>query len=422
MAGLLAVGQADFVLAAPALDLIALRAELDALKADQARTNQRIAVLEGALSAVTVSPSLSSSTTAPTAPASALPAAQTPNIIQVAASRVALSGDFRVRYESNFGDRDARNRDRGVLRARLRGTYAPNTWLTIGAELDTGDPDDPNSTDTTLSGFDDDLDVSLSQAFVRGTFGRLQIQAGKFQLPFTRTDLVWDGDVNPEGLSAAYAATLSPSLKLRASALYFLVDELAVGPDSRMIGGQIGGEATLSQALKIELAGSYYDYALKSLVGADAGDIRTNRFANGRYVSDYNLLDIIGAMTWSGLGSRWPVRLTGDYVRNFGADAGNTGFGADLTVGRIAQQRDWRFGYGYAEVGVDAVLAAFSHDNTAIATNYLQHSLSVDYVPRPNLILNATFYHYRPKAALFAGSNQPGDWLDRVRLNFLVNF
>lgn len=414
-------GQADGAFAAPSPDIGALRAELDALKADQARTTQRIAALEGALNAFD-GPPASFVPAAPVTIAANRPAAPIRNAPQTAASRLALSGDLRVRYESNLGDRDARNRDRGVMRARLRGSYAVNDWLSIGAELDTGDPDDPNSTDTTLSGFDDDLDVSLSQAFVRGTFGGLQVQAGKFQLPFTRTELVWDGDVNPDGLSLAYSATLSSRFKLRASALYFLVDELATGPDSRMIGGQIAGDAMLSPAFRVELAGSYYDYTLRSLAGADAGDIRTNRFADGRYVSDYDLLDIIGAATWSGLGARWPVRITVDYVRNFGADVGATGYGGDIGIGRAAAQGDWRFGYGYAEAGVDAVLAAFSHDNTAIATNYRQHTLGIDYVPRPKMTLNATFYRYRPKDALFAGTNEADDWLNRLRLNLLVVF
>ena len=43
-----------------------------------------------------------------------------------------MSGDIRLRYESNFGDRNARNRDRGVLRARLRGSYAVTDEISIG--------------------------------------------------------------------------------------------------------------------------------------------------------------------------------------------------------------------------------------------------------------------------------------------------
>jgi hypothetical protein len=39
-----------------------------------------------------------------------------------------------------------------------------------------------------------------------------------------------------------------------------------------------------------------------------------------------------------------------------------------------------------------------------------------------NIILNATLYHYRPYHVVDAGANDPRDWLNRVRLNFLVNF
>ncbi len=100
-------------------------------------------------------------------------------------------------------------------------------------------------------------------------------------------------------------------------------------------------------------------------------------------------------MTWHGLGERWPVRVIGDYVHNFGAVAGgDTDFGIDLLVGRASQPRDWRFIYGYAQTDTDAVLAAFSHDNTNLATNYLQHTLAIDYVLRPNIMLNATYYRY----------------------------
>ena len=70
----------------------------------------------------------------------------------------------------------------------------------------------------------------------------------------------------------------------------------------------------------------------------------------------------------------------------------------------------------------DAVFAAFSHDNLDLATNYLQHSLVLDYAPAPNLLLNATLYHYRPWRA---ADLLPGDsmsWRNRLRLHFAVLF
>lgn len=399
-------------------DMADLRSQLEALRAEQQRSARRIQDLEAALNRPVLA--------APAAPtvigqSAAMPVQAVSE--KPALARVQLSGDVRVRYENNFGDRDARDRGRGVLRARLRGSYAVNKWLSVGGQVATGDPDDPNSTDITLSNFDDDLQLSLDQAYIRASFGNLQINAGKIAQPFVRTDLVWDGDVSPQGLSASYKMPLGSGASLKATGLYFLVDESVSGPDSDMIGGQIGFETASSAPWKLELAAAYYDYSLRSTAGGDSGDFRSNLFVNGRYVSDFNLLDVVGAVSWRGLGEAWPVRIVGDYVKNLGAATReDTGFGADLFIGRASRPRDWRFGYGYAAAETDAVLAAFSHDNTSIATNYRQHSLSVDYMLASNLMLNATLYHYRPKGPLHAGGDDPHDWLDRVRFNLMVSF
>ncbi len=414
-------------------DIAALRQEVGALKAELARSAQRIEQLEaalGRLAAPTPSQTAPSQTTSSQAApaAAALPprAGQATAAAEPASplpSRLTVGGDLRVRYESNFGDKDARNRDRGVLRARLRAAYAVNDWLTIGGQLVTGDPDDPNSSDTTLSGFFDDLDVSLDQAYARMTFGDLTVTAGKIPQPFVRTELVWDGDVNPQGVAATYRWPLAGDSSLRATAMYALVDEAAAGRDSSMIGAQIAADFRPAPQWRLELAAAYYDYRLGSTAGADAGDFRGNVVIDGAYVSDFDLLDVIGAVTYDGFGARWPVRMVVDYVHNVGARVpGDSGLGVDLFVGRSLHAGDFRLGYGYAEAGVDAVLAAFSQDNTSIATNYRQHTLLVDYMVTDNVALNVTFYRYKPKNGAFAGGNDPHDWLNRLRVNLLANF
>lgn len=49
-------------------------------------------------------------------------------------------------------------------------------------------------------------------------------------------------------------------------------------------------------------------------------------------------------------------------------------------------------------------------------------ALTFDYVPLPQTLLTATWYHYKPENAVDAGSNDIGDWLDRIRIAFLVSF
>ncbi|MCD9029517.1 putative porin [Luteimonas sp. BDR2-5] len=419
-------------------DLVALRAELAALKAEQAERDRRIERLEAALDRaagttlaaappaaqpLAATPPASAAVPAPASAGAALPVAGvSPGAGP--ADRLRISGDLRVRGQGDWSDDDGRNRASAQLRGRLGATFAVNDRVTIGARLATGDSDDPNSTDVQLSNWLDDLDVSLDMAYVQLGFDQLTLFGGKFPQPFVRTDLVWDGDVNPQGLGATWRRPLDGGGALRANALAFIVDEQAAGPDSTMLGAQLGYESPARGHWKFDVHGAYYHYDLGSTAGADAGDFRSNlRNPDGSFRSDFHLANLLFGVNYAGLGTQWPVRLVGDYVRNLGAATGDdTGYGVDLIVGKASAARDWRVAYGYSATQADAVLAAFSHDNIGIATNYRLHSLTVDYVPMPRTMISAYWYHYRPYGAAHAGANDPNDWLERLRLAFLVNF
>lgn len=403
-----------------------LRAEVERLKAEQAARMAETRRLEERLAAVeaTLRESPESRAVAPAAVVAS--AAVTPAASQAAPapSKLKLASDLRLRYEGNWGDADGRDWSRGVLRARFRADYAASDWLSVGAQLATGDPDDPNSTDVTLSNFLDDLSVSLDMAYAKARLGAVDLWGGKFPLPFARSDLVWDGDVNPQGVAATVGIPFGDGSKVRLSGLYFLVDQSVAGPDSSMIGGQVGIDMPMTDGLRLELYAGAYDYTLSSVAGADAGDLRSNVIGpDGRYVSDFDLLDVVAGVTYTGFDTRWPLRIAGNYVHNTGARvSGDTGYGIEMSIGRAKSKGDWRIGYGYSMAEVDAVMVAFSHDNTTLASNYLQHSVYLDYTLLDNVVLDATLYHYRPKDPEFAGVNDPDDWLDRLRLNFLVSF
>ncbi|MBM0105362.1 putative porin [Steroidobacter sp. S1-65] len=407
--------------AADSADSIAIRAQIEALRVEQARiaemqrqTEAKIRALEASVG-VTSPSAQTAPDVAPTAPAP---------MIADGEPKLNVTGDLRLRYQGDYSDEDARARKSGQVRGRLGATYAVNDRLTLGARLATGDSDDPNSTDVQLSNFDDDFEVSLDQVYARLDFGDVSVYGGKIPQPFTRTDLVWDGDVNPDGVSAMYQHKLGSGATLRANGLFFIVDEDAGGADSTLMGAQLGYDTAELGDFKFGASAAYYDYTLGSIVGADDGDFRTNlRRADGNYLSDFDLGDLIVEGTWSGLGSRWPVRFVGDYVKNFGAETSeDTGYSMDLSIGRVTQPHDWRVTYGYSVAETDAVFAAFSHDNIGIGTNYELHALTLDYVPLPKTLLTAWWYHYKPENAFDAGANAVGDWLDRLRIAFLVSF
>jgi len=418
------------VLAQSGADKDARITELEArLEAQEVRIRQ---LEERLLTAVEGRP-LAAASAVSQSSVSAVPAtsevSQTPRVATAAppppagSSALSISGDLRLRYEHNGSDNDAPDDGRGVLRARLRAAYQVNDWLELGGQLATGSQDDPNTTDVTLGNFDDDLEVSLDQAYAHITRGGLDIWSGKIPQVFRRTDLVWDGDVSPQGIAARYRVPISSGVSLGATGIYFPIDRSVTGPDSTMTGGQIelaAGGSMWSGAL----AAAYYDYRLGSVATADAGDFRGNLLGpDGRYLSDFDLIDVIAEVSVRPWGARWPISLTADYVKNLGAaTAADSGYSVALALGRASEAGDWRFGYGYTQAEADAVFAAFSHDNINLATNYRLHSLTADYAYRKDLILNATLYLYRPDDPLYARAEDPDDWLSRLRLNALFTF
>ena len=406
-------------------------ADLERLLAQQA---QRIAELEAKVerqgSQSADGRGLDTAQPAPAAPAtqnSAPPALATagPDIRQeIGVPGLDLFGDMRLRYEHNWSQRGQRDRGRGVLRARLGATYRFDDMFSAGARIVTGNPDDPNTADVTLSNFDDDLDVALDQAYVTANLGPGQLTLGKMPQVFRKTDLVWDDDVNPQGLSLKASLPLGHASRLELRGLYFLIDEAVLGADSSMRGGQAAFVASPSHGLELSLAAAYYDYRIRSVAGADAGDFRDNRRrADGGYLSDFNLLDILGTARWQGLGDRWPLSVTADYVMNKGSAGGTEDRGLALisSLGRTTERGDWQVGYSYLQADADAVLAAFSHDNVDLATDYLLHALTIDYVLRRHAVLNLTLYHYRAQHSALPEGIAP-DWRNRLRLNFSYSF
>lgn len=344
-----------------------------------------------------------------------------------------FSGDFRLRYENTTnqilgtplpGNEDARNRE--VVRFRAGITKKINELFNFGARLATGSSDDPNTTDVTLGNFVDDLEFSLDRLYLELKHKNLFLTGGKFGNPFRRTDIVWDGDVNPQGVAGSYTFSGSGQITSKFTGIYSIVDEQTLAPDSYMWGGQMELSIHPVQDWSVTLAGAYYDYTIKSLANAGIGDTRSNLLTSDgtAYISDFDLLDAIAIVEYRGFGERTPIRFVADFVKNLStvaeADGEDQGFTLDLYIGRASKKHDRRFRYGYSRVETDAVFAAFSNDNTTIPTNYEQHTVTIDYVALENMTLNLTWYLYRRNELFFAPPGADNEFVSRLRLNVMV--
>ncbi len=341
-----------------------------------------------------------------------------------------FSGDFRVRHERTTKQepgatpdiRDPRNRE--VVRFRFGMNKKINGLFNFGARLATGSPDDPNTTDITLGDFVNDLTISLDRAYMEMNYKNLFLTGGKFANPFRSTELVWDGDVNLQGFGASYTFSGSKTIVPKVTGVYHITDEQTTAGDSYMWGGQLQFAINPNPDWSLTLAGGYYDHSIKSLASANSGDINSNFLTADKkaYLSDFDLVDAVVSFDYRGFSERWPLRFVGDFVKNRGAALGeDEGYGADLYLGKVTRKNDWRFQYGYALAENDAILAAFAHDNTTLASNYEQHTLSIDYVAVENTILNVTLYHYR-RHHIKSATSIENEFFTRLRLNALVTF
>jgi hypothetical protein len=157
-------------------------------------------------------------------------------------SDIKFFGDFRLRYENttNLDPASLEDRNREVVRFRAGVTKEVNELLKFGARLATGSSGDPNTADVTLGSFVNDLEVSLDRAYVELKYEDLFITGGKFGNPFRTTDLVWDGDVNPQGAALSYTFSGSEQITPKITGIYSVIDEHSetLIPDSWMWGGQ----------------------------------------------------------------------------------------------------------------------------------------------------------------------------------------
>ncbi len=400
------------------------------LEALQRQTDAQIRLLQQQIAAMQSQAGLNheSPLVSQTEPAQATPpaAATAPDTTASpsALDSLRLAGDFRLRYEANSSDGPLPSWDRWVLRGRLSAQYDLTDTLKVGARLATGDPDNPRTTDVTLSDFASDLDISLDQAYFAFQYQRLMLTGGKFAKPFSSTELVWDGDVNPQGLGGYFDLLKYDTWSARASGLYFAINEDTVAQSSDMLGGQLSLNLKPGTNWDASLHLAYFDYDMGLLNPLTSGGARGNAVTANRtrYVSDFNLLDTTATVNYHGFGERWKVWLTADYVRNLGAEIPeDSGFGIDLFGGSLSQKGHWLLRYGYAQAGTDAVLGLYSHDNIVYPTNYRMHTLSADYALTEHTFIGLTNYFYK---RLDADPLSPdgNDWVSRTRLNLYFTF
>ena len=349
-------------------------------------------------------------------------------------TRAADFGSFRgnVALANTLEDRQ-----RLRVRARLGMLARISDDFSTGFRLATGNTSDRVSTNQSLGQNFNKASFLLDRAYLKyEPMDWISVSGGRIPNPWFSTDLVWDDDLNFEGVAATFGKRKSKDVFqpfLTVGAFPLREDNPPTRTDRWMHGAQAGFQWSLSEKTRLKVGAAYYGF--KNLEGrpeADdsfVGGVQQN--ANyGQYEYDAglrqkgNTLFLTNAVTdpnyattpfW-GLASKFRVvnltaaldlaqwdpshlTLIGDYVTNIAhdkteiysrtgltsadmPDGRNSGYLVKLQLGQTAikERNDWNASIAYRYLGSDAVLDAFTDSDFGLGgTNTKGYILGLNY-------------------------------------------
>ncbi|HPQ39628.1 MAG TPA: putative porin [bacterium] len=269
-----------------------------------------------------------------------------------------MKGDLRYRYES-VDKEGSEDRVRHRIRARLGVTAEVTDSLSVTLQLASGS-EDPVSTNQSLDGFFSTKGFHLDRAYVKWkATDALALTAGKISNPFHcpgKSELIWDGDLNPEGIAAQFEST--SEFKVYANLSYLVVDERSsTTDDCYLYGGQLGFKIPMGGA-SLNIGGGYYAYVNQEGFPAFGEDFGNTLDDEGNYTMDFTNFEGFVELN-AKLGS-FPFGLYGHYVVNNEADEDDTGYQFGFSLGKVKDPMSWQLQYSYKEIERDAVVGAFT--------------------------------------------------------------
>ncbi|MCU0858172.1 MAG: putative porin [Pontiellaceae bacterium] len=268
-----------------------------------------------------------------------------------------FTGDFMYIYLCQFVDSDSpetadQNRQRVRLRAGAFGKVTDR--IDYGIRLATGGASAVNANQDIDGGSKkevrfDQYYVDLHPELLHG----MHLFMGKIPQPWlNRTGLIWDSDLNPEGIAAVCTGTSSNGLNLMANFGSFVIRENG-SDDLRLWSAQVAGETELTgTTARLGLSGFYYQNEKNQ--GAVSG-MTTGANTPG---TGFNLIECFGSVD---LKSPLPVNLTGQYVVNTEAAVRHNSAGLfGIMVGNAKSKGAWEAGYNYRITETDAVPDGFN--------------------------------------------------------------
>jgi hypothetical protein len=320
-----------------------------------------------------------------------------------------FTGDFRLRYQLDKTE-GSDQRHRGRIRVRLGTQVKIIDGVMVFAGIATGSGD-PRSTNVTLQNTFEHPPITLDYAYAQfQPFSWLTLKGGAIRgMPLWEpSDLLWDTDINPHGVSGQVNY---PLLKAKDSGLsvtgffntaFFLLDEYATREDPYMYFFQPGFDVKLKD-FSLRAAFAYYgfEHVKDYLLDYSAG---TNTRLTGPTRLRYNYDSMaagaeLGYDKPFGLSFIPYVGVLGEYIYNPDPSHNHYGYGLGAKIGhkKVDEKGSWSVKYIYRYLERDCWLDTFP-DSDALggATNARGHEVEIQYGLFKHVSLGADYYNMIP--------------------------
>jgi hypothetical protein len=368
--------------------------------------------------------------------------------------KLRLSGDVSVRAESFFNqgfdapaDLGARNRFRLRARVQLASEITKNfDW---GIRLASGSFDNPVSPQQSFTDYYDRKPFAIDRAYIhydsKTERANFEAYGGKFEVPWKRTSVTFDEDVQVEGFTERLRVGVSKDGVLRSVAVtawQLPYRERSIGVDAVLYGGQVLTEWKWSENWASTVTGAFHTFEQVNLIppalnvsptlvnaGFDYGTTNTvviNPFTNlPEYRSEFRVIDMIAEIRYAGFGEktndvpRWPIVLRADWVHNTSAFNNQRDGGTlEFEIGRTREQNDLAFNYLFWKTEREIFPSVFMDSEMIIQTNSVSHAVRGAYMLNKQVQLNARYLLHRRLQTVLPVNR----WQNHVQVDMIYRF
>lgn len=310
--------------------------------------------------------------------------------------RIAFKGDVRLRYETIDLD-GVEGVERMRFRTRFGFTANVSDDVNFVLRLASGGGD-PVSTNQTFDGGFSTKDIGIDQAYVEWKISdALNFYGGKMKNPLFRAGgvpLVWDSDLNPEGLALTYKSGM-----FFGTAGGFSIEQRAVGDDTLLYAAQAGMKFPIGEETGLTAGVGYFAYTntignLPFYNGRPKGnsvDLLGTTLPLGTYVYEYRNTELFAQLDTK-IGA-WPLTVFAHATQNGEVSIEDTAYAFGLTLGSAKDEGDLEINYVYADMEADSMIGTFNDsDFGGGGTDSAGHILNAKYAISKKIALGGTLF------------------------------